>query len=127
MWHLYVNLFLSRSEYYQLPLTKLAVALIALRGMDGDKISFRIDWTHFVISKLEDAFVCVLYFKYKKINKMCSRMHSMYYKRAKAVCKFHNCLIYYFIIKNYPILFNANATIELEYTSLMRNDDVITE
>ena len=45
---------------------------------------------------------------------MCSRKCGNFF-RAKAVCKFHNCLIFYFIIKNYPILSNANATIEVEY------------
>ena len=81
---------------------------------DGDKISFRNDWTHLFSSKLEDTFVCVLCFKYKKIKKMCSRKCSNFF-RAKAVCKFNNCLVFYFIIKNYPILSNANATIEVEY------------
>ena len=79
--------------------------------VEGDKFNFTNDWTHLFNSKLEDKFVCVLCFKYKKVNKLNSRKRSCFF-RAKAVCKFSNCLTFYFIIKSYPNLSNVNVNVK---------------
>ena len=41
--------------------------------IDGDSLLFSKDWTNLFTSNIDENFVCVLSFKYKKFNKLNSR------------------------------------------------------
>ena len=68
----------------------------------GYSLVFSKDWTNLFTSKIEENFVCVLSFKYKKFNKLNSRKQNSCFYRAKAVCKFQNCFEFTFVIKKDP-------------------------
>ena len=85
--------------------------------VSGDEYTFLKDWTNLFSSKLQDLFVCVLCIKYKKINKFGSRKQNCCFFRAKAQCKFSNCLEFRFRIKDNPLICKVDY-INVEYTAI---------
>ena len=81
----------------------------------GDSVIFSKDWTNLFNSKLEGIVICVLSFKYKRINKLNSRKNNNCFFRAKAECKFKNCLKYTFTIKKDTFELKPNNYIVVEY------------
>ena len=81
----------------------------------GDSVIFSKDWTNLFSSKLEGIVICVLSFKYKRINKLNSRKNNNCFFRAKAECKFKNCLKYTFTIKKDTFELKPNNYIVVEY------------
>ena len=64
---------------------------------------------------MEGVIICVLCFKYHKINKSRGRKQNSCFFRAKAVCKFSNCLEFTFFIRNNPLEYHAVDSIVVEY------------
>ena len=64
---------------------------------------------------MEGVIICVLCFKYHKINKSRSRKQNSCFFRARAVCKFSNCLEFTFFIRNNPLECHAEDSIVVEY------------
>ena len=56
--------------------------------IEGDSLVFSKDWTNLFTSKIEENFVCVLSFKYKKFNKLNSRKQNSCFLELKQCASF---------------------------------------
>ena len=65
--------------------------------------------------KMEGVIICVLSFKCDKISKSRSRKQNSWLLRAKAICKFSNCLEFTFFIRNNPLEYHAEDSIVIAY------------
>ena len=83
--------------------------------LQGNRAIFSRDWTNVFNAKIEDKFVCVICFKYKKIGKINSRKSNTCFFTAHAECKFSNCLRFKFTIQNEPFTSRpVNITVNYE-------------
>ena len=84
--------------------------------VEDDHIRLSKDWTNLFSMKMEGVIICVLCFKFHKINKSRIREKNSCFFRAKAICKFSNCLEFTFFIRNNPLEYHAEDSIVIVYS-----------